>query len=384
MTHFKEGFISLYSTTQVKADWRHNLRHGWQVSLTKEEKNNLDQPISNEEIAFALWSLKAFKAPSPDGLHTGFFQRFWLIVGNSVKEEIRNVFLCWKIPDYLNSTNIVLIPKVQSPESISSYKPISLCNSVYKIITKIIVGRLRPYLDKLISPCQVAFVPRRRGVDNTIIVQELIHTMGKTKGRGGYMALKIDLEKAYDKLEWSFIMDMLIRFNLPRKLIDLIMSYIFSISTSLLFNGGALEPFLPTRGIRQGDSLSPYIFIMCMDYLGKLIQERCEDKSWIPVKDSRRGPAFSHLFFADDLVLFAKANMENCLVIREVLDEFCSQSGQTISEAKSRVFFSPNVDQSDREALSDILGFQSTPNLGKYLGFPIKHRGASNQDFNFM
>ena len=110
--------------------------------------------------------------------------------------------------------------------------------------------------------------------------------MGKTKGRRGYMALKIDLEKAYDKLEWSFIKDMLIRFNLPRKLIDLIMSCISSVSTSLLFNGGALEPFLPTRGIRQGDPLSPYIFIMCMDYLGKLIQERCEDKSWIPIKAS--------------------------------------------------------------------------------------------------
>ena len=246
------------------------------------------------------------------------------------------------------------------------------------------MGRLRPYLDKLIGPCQSAFVPGRRGVDNAIIVQELIHTMGKAKGKGGYMALKIDLEKAYDKLEWSFIRDMLIRFNLPRNLIDLIMSCITSVSTSLLFNGGALEPFHPSRGIRQGDPLSPYIFIMCMDYLGQLIQERCDDKSWIPLKVSRRGPTFSHLFFADDLVLFAKANMENCLVIREVLDDFCSQSGQTISEAKSRVFFAPNVDRSDREALSDILGFQSTPNLGKYLGFPIKHNGASSQDFNFV
>ena len=79
--------------------------------------------------------------------------------------------------------------------------------------------------------------------------------MGKTKGRGGYMALKIDLEKAYDKLEWSFIKDMLIRFNLSRKLIDLIMSYISSVSTSLLFNGGDLEPFMPARGIRQGDRI---------------------------------------------------------------------------------------------------------------------------------
>ena len=250
MTYFREGFIRLYSTTQVKADWSYNLWHGWQVSLTEEEKNSLDQPVLDEEIVSTLWSLKAFKALGPDGLHAGFFQRSWLIVGDSVKEEIMNVFLCRKILDYLNSTNIVLIPKIQSPESISSFRPISLCNSVYKIITKIIVGRLRPYLDKLIGPCQVAFVSGRRGVDNTIIVQELIHTVGKTKGRGGYMALKIDLEKTYDKLEWSFIRDMLIRFNLPGNLIDLIISYISSVSTSLLFNGGALEPFLPTKGIR--------------------------------------------------------------------------------------------------------------------------------------
>ena len=191
--------------------------------------------MSNEEIATALWSLKAFKALRPDGLHAGFFQRFWLTVGDSVKEEIRKVFLSRKILDYLNSTSIVLIPKIQCPESINNYRPISLCNSVYKIITKIIVGRLRPYLDKLIGPCQRAFVLGRRGVDNTIIVQELIHTMGKTKGRGGYMALKIDLEKAYDKLEWSFIRDMLICFNLPRNLIELIMSCISSVTTSLLF-----------------------------------------------------------------------------------------------------------------------------------------------------
>lgn len=86
------------------------------------------------------------------------------------------------------------------------------------------------------------------------------------------------------------------------------MSCISSISTSILFNGGALDTFMPTRGVRQGDPLFPYIFIMCMDYLGQLIQEKCEANSWNPVKASRSGPVFSHLFFTDDLVLFAKAN----------------------------------------------------------------------------
>ena len=154
--------------------------------------------------------------------------------------------------------------------------------------------------------------------------------MGKTKGRGDYMTLKIDLEKAYNKLEWSFIRDMLICFNIPKNLIDLTMSCISSVSTLLLFNGRALEHFLPTRGIRQGNPLSPYMFIMCMDYLGQLIQETCEDKSWIPIKASRRGPAFSHLFLVDDLVLFTKANMENCLVVREVLMIFAANRGRPL------------------------------------------------------
>ena len=118
------------------------------------------------------------------------------------------------------------------------------------------------------SPYQAAFVPGRRGVDNTIIVQELIHTIGRAKGRTGYMAIKLDLEKAYDKLEWSFIREMLIRFNFPENLIELIMSCISSVTTSLLFNGGTMDPFCPSRGIRQGDPLSPYLFILCMEFLG--------------------------------------------------------------------------------------------------------------------
>ena len=171
------------------------------------------------------------------------------------------------------------------------------------------------------------------------------------------MALKIDLEKAYDKLEWSFVRCMLKRFNFPNILIEIIMSCITTITTSILFNGGSLEPFEPTREIRQGDPLSPYIFIMRMDFLSQLIQEKCEARLWKPVKSSRSEPSFSHLFFADDLVLFAKATPENCEIVKEVLDMFCKVSSQTISGAKSRAFFSPNIDQDNKEALRTIRGF---------------------------
>ena len=105
---------------------------------------------------------------------------------------------------------------------------------------------------------------------------------------------------------------------------------------------------------------------------------------WNPVKSSRNGPSFSHLFFANDLVLFAKANQANCTAIREVMKIFCEKSGQSVSQSKSRVYFSPNIDMDSRENMCNILGLKSTASLGKYLGIPIKHSEPSNHDYNFM
>ncbi|XP_075663428.1 uncharacterized protein LOC142633026 [Castanea sativa] len=132
------------------------------------------------------------------------------------------------------------------------------------------------------------------------------------------------------------------------------MSCVYSSSISILFNGGATESFLPSRGIRQGDPLSLYLFIFCMEVLGAMIAEKCCSKLWNPVKASQGGLPFSHLFFTDDLVLFARVDWKNCVDVREVLDSFCELSGQ-----------------------------KSTPSLGKYLGFPIKHSGTL-QDFGYI
>ena len=366
--YIKNGFAGIYSTSLVSVPITYNTSYQWQPRLSEEEKQSISGGVTEEEIKVALWSLKPFKAPGPDGLHVGFFQRFWLVVGKSVMEEIKLIFSEKRVPAYLNSTHIALIPKIQGPETLGNYRPISLCNTVYKVLTKIIVARLRPFLGKLISPLQSAFVPGKKGIDNVIIAQELIHSLSKKKGKVGYMAIKIDLEKAYDKIEWSFVREMLVRANFPTDLRDIIMSCVSTVSTSILFNGETLDPIYPSRGIRQRDPLSPYLFILCMDFLGQLIEEKCNAKLWHPVKASQSGPAFSHLFFADDLLPFAKADYINCSAIRDVLDNFCSLSGQTISEAKSRVYFSPNVDRDTRESLSDILGFTSTPSLGRYLG----------------
>ena len=192
-----------------------------------------------------------------------------------MREEVKRVFSLGVIPVYMNQILITLILKCRSPESLSNYRPISLCNTTYKIVTKIIVNRIRPFLSELVSPLQATFVPGRKGLDNAIIVQELIHTMSKKKGRTSVMAIKLDLEKAYDHLEWSFIKDTLKLFNFPDKLISLTMSCVTTTSISILFNGSALDAFQPSRGLRQGDPLSPYLFILCMEVLGALFEGKC-------------------------------------------------------------------------------------------------------------
>ena len=214
-----------------------------------------------------------------------------------MKDEVRNIFISCEMSAFLNQTLIALIPKQKGPETISHFKPISLCNTVYKLVTKILVQRLRPHMPNLISPCQTAFVAGRRGSDNIIIAQEIIYFLNKRKGKEEFMIVKIDLEKAYDRLEWCFICKVLTCFGFPPNIIKLIMSCISSSSTSLLFNGEKLPPFAPSKGIRQGDSLSPFIFLLCMEYLNTQIEDLCDSKQWMRVKASSRGPGFSHIFF---------------------------------------------------------------------------------------
>lgn len=159
----------------------------------------------------------------------------------------------------INSTHITLIPKVQHLESITQYRPIGLCNMIYKIITKIIVHRIRPLVPKLINPTQNSFLKGRRTVDNAILVQEIMHFFRKIQGRVGNTLIKIDLEKAFDRLEWSFIRFSLQHLHFPPPLTNFIMYYVTTSTISILINGKP-TPFSNHHVVLDKETLSLLIY----------------------------------------------------------------------------------------------------------------------------
>jgi hypothetical protein len=206
----------------------------------------------------------------------------------------------------VNFTDICLIPKIDKPEFVSQFRPISLCNVSYKIITKIIVNRLKRIIPQVVSPFQTGFVPGRNITENIVIAQEMLHSMMKMRNRVGFFVIKVDLSKAYDRLSWEFIHRVLMEVKLPEDMINLIMNCISSVQSNVLWNDNRSDFFKPHCGVRQGDPMSPYLFVLCMDKLSHLIAEATETGKWKPMRAGRNGPYISHLMFADDLLYLVK------------------------------------------------------------------------------
>ncbi|KAL0357406.1 UNVERIFIED_CONTAM: Retrovirus-related Pol polyprotein from type-1 retrotransposable element R2 [Sesamum calycinum] len=178
------------------------------------------------------------------------------------------------MPPSLNETNIVLIPKCKNPINLTQFRPISLCNVVYKIASKTVANRLKLILDHIISPAQSAFVPHRLITDNILLAFELNHFLNtKTTGKQGYMAMKLDVSKAYDKVEWAFLEQVMAKLGFPSSFLRLIMLFVSSVSYSFMNGGQQFGSVFPRRGLRQGDSLSPYLFFLCTESFSSLLHK---------------------------------------------------------------------------------------------------------------
>jgi len=205
-----------------------------QPTIDNLDKLSLTKPITKSEVLAILNTMKPFKAPGPDGFQCIFFKQYWHIVGDDIFHLVHSAFHTGHFNVEISNTLISLIPKVDPPNTYKDFRPISLCNIVYKIITKVLVQRLRPILNNIIGPYQSSFLPGRGTSDNFIVLQEIIHYMRRSKKKKGSMAFKLDLEKAFDNVNWDFLNSCLQDFGFPNITIKLIMHCVSSPAYSIM------------------------------------------------------------------------------------------------------------------------------------------------------
>jgi hypothetical protein len=275
------------------------------------------------------------------------------------------------MPYDLNMTNIVLIPKTKTPACVTEFRPISLCNVLYKVLSKVLANRLKRVLPAIISPTQSASIPGRLILDNILAAYETLHTMHTSmRGKKGFMAVKLDMSKAYDRIEWNFLKGVMEGMGFDGRWIQLIMMCVTSTHYSVLVNGIPWGDITPTRGIRQGDPLSPYLFIICAEVLSAMLTRVNEDGRLMGVPTSKRGPRISHLFFADDSLLFCRANQSQWSAMTDILQLYEGASGQKMNANKTFIFFSKHTIPEDRGRILELAGIPDTQRYDTYLGLP--------------
>lgn len=280
--------------------------------------------VTVDEVRQATFQLGATKAPGPDSFNGLLYQTHWNTIQHDLLCLVTDFFQYGKFPPYLNKTLIVLIPKVHHPESLDQFRPISLCNFAYKVIAKVMANRLKPLLEQLISIEQAAFVSGRQIQDNVLVVHEVLHQF-KTRHRKRHFQalLKTDMQKAYNKVEWDFLHAYLIKLGFNPWWVQMVMQCITTTTMSVKLNGEYLPYFTPSRGLRQGDPLSPYLFILMANALSALIHNALTKGHLHGIKLTKSCPTLSHLFFADDSVFFLNGTITKCQNMANILNQYC-------------------------------------------------------------
>ncbi|WZZ52971.1 hypothetical protein YC2023_053078 [Brassica napus] len=264
-------------------------------------------------------------------------------------------------------------------------RPISLCSVQYKIISKILCNRLKTVLPAIISETQGAFVSGRLISDNIIIAHEMIHGLRTDKKVAeGWMAIKTDMSKAYDRVEWNFLEIFLEKMGFDRLWIRWIMACVCSVSFSVLLNGSTHGHIKPERGIRQGDPLSPFLFILCAEALVSCLNTSEEAGRLHGVKLSESCPSVHHLLFADDSLLICKATVEEASELMACIHLYEEASGQMVNKQKSSVIFGALVPEAIKNELKSILGIDVEGGEGSYLGLPECFSGSKRKLLSFI
>ncbi|XP_062102994.1 uncharacterized protein LOC133813986 [Humulus lupulus] len=283
--------------------------------LSVEQQVRLLRPFSKSDVKKALFSIHSSKSPGLDGFGSGFFKGLWGNIGAEISQAVLDFFQDGFLPKSLNETVISLIPKVADPKSASDYRPIACCNTLYKCISKLLCTRLSEVLHFLVHSNQGAFIKNRNLAHNIMIFQDLLK--GYTgKNISARCIMKIDLSKAYNTVDWHFVEELLKNFCFPSRFINWILVCLKGMSYSLLMNGRIQGSFKGEKGLRQGDPISPLLFVLIMEYLTRLLAHN-----------------------ADDLIIFCKGNINSVRGIQDAFKRFCDSTGLSANKTKSHIFF---------------------------------------------
>ena len=378
-------FEDLYSSSPVDQGVYDEVFTGFHSRVSPEMNADLTQGVTMAEIQQAAFDIGPHKAPGPDGFSAVFYHQFWEDLKPEIMQEVADFFERGELDRQLNHTNLCLIPKVYPPTGMSQFRPIALCNVSYKIISKILVNRLKRHLGSIITENQTAFIPGRMITNNILVAHEIFHSLKARKRQAkSYMAIKTDITKAYDRLEWSFLEEIMERMGFERKWIRWIMACVRTVNYSVLINGSPEGHINPARGIRQGDPLSPYLFILCAEALSHLMNRAMEDRSLLGVKIAIQAPAVNHLLFADDSLFFTLANKKAADKLKQIFGLYEKVSGQAINFNKSSITFGKKVSPETQNRMRNILQIHNVGGIGKYLGLPEQIGGKKADMFAYI
>jgi hypothetical protein len=350
--------------------------------VTNEEALALESTCTLEEVLAVLKGFKKEKSPGPDGWSVEFYLHFFDILGQELLDVVEDARTRGVINPQLNNTLLVLIPKSNLPRSFIDFRPISLCNLCYKIISKIITNRLRPILSRTLSEEQLGFLKGRQILDAVGVTQECVHSIKSKKQQA--ILLKLDLRQAFDCVNWNFLHLVLLRCGFGLVFTNWILGCISSATLAVLINGEATKNFRCERGLRQGCPLSPLLFILILEGLSILLKTSQAEGHLSGVKISGLTHIL-HILFADDVLILTSASLAEWTTIHSLLCTFCAATGLEINHQKS-VFITHNVQEPLISEVKELFGFASAELKEgfSYLGFFIKSSRYSSRDWIWL
>ncbi|PNX82715.1 cysteine-rich receptor-like protein kinase [Trifolium pratense] len=294
--------------------------------LNPVEIGGLTKPFSEAEVKLAVWDCDSYKSPGPDGINFGFIKDLWAELRGDVMRFISDFHRNGRLTKGINSTFIALIPKTDSPQRLSDFRPISLVGSLYKILAKVLANRLRQVIGSVISESQTAFVKNRQILDGILIANEVVDEARNFKK--DLLLFKVDFEKAYDSVDWGYLDAVMGRMAFPNLWRKWIRECVCTATASVLVNGSPTDEFPLRRGLRQGDPLSPFLFLLAAEGLNVLMEAMVARNLFTGYSIGGQGSvSVSHLQFADDTLLMGTKSWANVRALRAVLVLFETMSG---------------------------------------------------------